>query len=115
MNLSEDLSDFNRRMAEELRGTFAANVRPYETEEGYLVFRGPIEGHSDPSHIGTHVAISLNAEVQRALAIASAAEREEMTRLFLSNIGTRAKCEYHPRRIGPYALDVVGTMRTLTG
>lgn len=115
MKLSENLNDFNRSMAEELRGTFASNVKPFETEEGYLVFRGPIEGHSDPNHIGTHVAVSLTAEVQRALAAASHAEREEMTKIFLSNLGTRVKCEYHPRQIGPCALDIVGTMNTLRG
>lgn len=115
MKLSENLNAFNRRMAEELRSTFASSVNPYETEHGYLVFRGPIEGHADPNHIGTHVAVSLTAEVQRAFAAASHAEREELTKVFLSNLGTRVKCEYHPRQIGPYALDVVGTMEVLTG
>ena len=115
MNLTKNLGEFNRRMAEELRGTFATNVEPFESEDGTLLFRGPIEGHKDPRHVGTHVAISLEKDVHVAFNNASPEEREEMTQIYLSNLGTQVKAQYNPNKIGPYALDVVGTMRVLQG
>lgn len=115
MNLSKDLSDFNHRMVKELEKSFASNVEPYQMDGGTLVFRGPIEGHPDPKHIGTHVAVSLDADVRRAMESANPAERDEMTQIFLANLGTRVKIEYHPTKIGLDALDIVGTMRTLKG
>ena len=115
MHLTKNLGEFNRKMAEELRGTFAANVEPFESEDGTLLFRGPIEGHKDPRHIGTHVAVSLEKDVHVALDNASPEVREEMTQIYLSNLGTQIKAQYNPKKIGPYALDVVGTMRILQG
>ena len=115
MNLSKNLNDFNRRMVEELRGTFAANVTPFQTEDEMLVLRGPIEGHEDPKHIGTHVAVSLDQDVRHAMELASIAQREEMTQTLLSNLGTQVKYQYHPQKIGLYALDVIGTMKTING
>ena len=115
MNLSKTLNDFNRRMVEELRGTFAANVMPFQTEDEMLVLRGPIEGHEDPKHIGTHVAVWLDQEVRHAMELASIAQREEMTQKLLRNLGTQVKYQYHPQRIGQNALDVIGTMKTISG
>ena len=115
MNLSKTLNDFNRRMVEELRGTFAANVTPFQTEDEMLVFRGPIEGNKDQNHIGTHVAVSLDKEVRHTMEIASIAQREEMTQTLLTNLGTQVKCQYHPQKIGQSALDVIGTMKTING
>ena len=73
------------------------------------------QGHSDPKHIGTHVAVSLDAEVCRTMDAASPSEREDMIQIYLANLGSRVKIEYDPKNIGPYAIDVVGTMRTLKG
>ena len=115
MNLTKDLSEFNRRMAEELRGTFSANVEPFESEDGTLLFRGPIEGHKDPRHIGTHVAVTLEKDVHDALNNASSEIREEITQIYLSNLGTQVKAQYNAMNIGSYALDVVGSMRVLHG
>ncbi len=115
MNLTNNLSDFNRRMADELRGTFAATVKPFQSEDGGLLFRGPIEGSEDPHPIRTHVAVSLEKDVHAAIEAASHEQREEMMDIFLSNLGTRVKRQYNPKKIGQYALDVVGTMRTLRG
>ncbi|WP_332774537.1 hypothetical protein [Polaromonas sp.] len=115
MNLTENLGDFNRRMADELRGTFAATVKPFQSEDGGLLFRGPIEGNADPHHVGTHVAVSLEKDVHAAMEAASPEQREEMVGIFLSNLGTRVKMQYDPKKIGQYALDIVGTMRTLRG
>lgn len=102
-------------MADELRSTFAPTVKPFQSEEGTLLFRGPIAGHKDPQHVGTHVAVSLEKDVCEALEKAPYAEREEMIEILLSNIGTRVKAQYDPNKIGPYALDVTGAMRTLRG
>ena len=115
MQLTKNLGDFNRRMAEKLRGTFAPTVEPFESEDGTLLFRGPIQGHRDPNHVGTHVAVSLDKDVRAAMERASPQEREEMIQIFLSNLGTQVKAQYDPKNIGQYALDVVGTMRILRG
>lgn len=115
MKLSKNLSEFNIRMAEELQDTFAPTVQPFETEDGTLVFRGPIDGHADPTHVGTHVAVSLDDEVRAAMQSATPEEREEMIQVFLSNLGTQVKFRYHPQKIGAYAMDIVGTMKTLRG
>jgi len=113
MKLTENLSDFNRRMADELRSTFAFSVKPYQTEEGALVFRGPIAGHKDPKYVGTHATVSLEKEVVAALASAEPSRREEIIVNLLSNLGTQVKAQYGPNNVGSYALQVVGTMRTV--
>jgi len=115
MKFTDQLSEFNRRMADELRSTFASSVRPYQTEDGTLVFRGPIVGHKDPSHIGTHVSVSLANDALAALDNAEPSRREEMIQDLLANLGTQVKVQYDPNSVGPYALQVAGTMRTLTG
>lgn len=115
MKLSKNLSEFNLRMVAELQDTFTSTVEPFETEDGTLVFRGPIDGHADPSHVGTHVAVSLDDEVHAAIQSATPEEREEIIQVFQSNLGTQVKCLYHPKKIGTYALDIVGTMKTLRG
>lgn len=51
--------------------------------------------------------------MRSAAAAASLADREEMTRVLLDNLGTQVKCQYDPKNIGPYALDIIGTMRTI--
>jgi hypothetical protein len=113
VKLSKNLSDFNRSMANRLANIFASNVEPYQMVNGTLVFRGPIEGHTSPDHIGTHVAVSLDPEVHSVIAKASLPHREEMTRLLLDNLGTQVKCQYDPKSIGPYALDIIGTKHTI--
>ena len=115
MQLSKKLGDFNRRMSDELRGTFSSEVESFESHDGALLFRGPIQGHKDPQHIGTHVAVSLEEDVRAAMEEALPAEREEMIQIFLNSLGSQVIIKYDPKNIGPYALDVVGTMRTLRG
>ena len=115
MNLTKNLNAFNRRMVAELQGTFVSNVEPFESEDGTLLFRGPVEGHENPDHIGTHVAISLDKDVRAALESASSEKREEITQIYLSNLGTQVKMQYNPKKIGAYALDVLGSMRVLQG
>jgi hypothetical protein len=115
LKLSKNLSEFNLRMAAELQGTFTPTVQPFETEDGTLVFRGPIDGHADPSHVGTHVAVSLDDEVHAAIQSATPEEREEIIQVFQSNLGTQVKCLYHPQKIGTYALNIVGTMKAIRG
>lgn len=110
MQLNENLSDFNRRFADELLPSFPANVKALQSEDGTLLFRGPIPLADDPNHIGTHVAVSLDTEVKAALAQASPAEREEITQNLINNLGTQVRFQYDPNKIGLFALDVVGNM-----
>lgn len=114
MNLTQELSEFNRRMVGELQGTFAPSVSPFQTEYGTLVFRGPIEGHKDPKHVGTHVSVELDSEVHDALASAEPDAKEEMMEALMANLGTQVRTQYNPRRIGEYALRVRGSIRTIT-
>lgn len=115
MEFTDKLSEFNRRMADVLRPTFASSVSPYQTEDGALVFRGPIVGHKDLHHVGTHVHISLEKDVLAALDNAERSRREEMIQDLITNLGTQVRMQYDPNNIGPYALSVTGTMHTLTG
>ncbi|RFC35947.1 MAG: hypothetical protein DID92_2727743869 [Candidatus Nitrotoga sp. SPKER] len=108
MHLTKDFSEFNLRMINELQGIFNPNVEPWESEDGTLLFRGPIEGHENPKHIGTHVAVSLEMDVRIALRNATPEKREEMTERYLSCLGTEVKCQYNPKKLDPYALDIVG-------
>ena len=55
MKLSTELSHFNRRMANELQHIFASNVEPYQLDDGTLVFRGPIEGHVNPTPLAGQI------------------------------------------------------------
>lgn len=114
MEYTIELSEFNRRMADALGRTFASSVRPYQTKDGALVFRGPIVGHKDPHHVGTHVHISLEDDVLSALDNAEPSLREEMIEVLLANLGTQVRMQYDPKNIGPYALSVTGTMSALT-
>jgi hypothetical protein len=115
MKLTENLSDFNRRLADDMRSTFAPSVKPYQSEDGTLLFRGPISGHKDPKHIGTHVAVSLDQEVIDALKKAEALEREEMIDNLLNSLSTQVKTLYSPNSIGLDTLEIVGTMPVAKG
>jgi hypothetical protein len=114
MKLTENLSEFNRRMADELQSTFAPSIRPYQTEDGALVFRGPIAGR-DPQHVGTHASISLEKDVLAALNDAAPSQRGEMTKNLLANLGTQVRAQYDPNNIGQVALEVKGTVAILKG
>ena len=65
--------------------------------------------------INTHVAVSLEKDVHATLQAASEAEREEMTARLLTNLGAQVKIRYDANNIGPYAMDIVGTTRTIHG
>jgi hypothetical protein len=115
MNLTPDLGEFNRRLVTALAGTFGALVEPMQSEDGTLLFRGPIPGESEPSHVGTHVAVSLEKEVKAALDAVASGERDEMMENLINNLSTQVKARYDPTNIGPFALEFVGTMRIVRG
>lgn len=115
MNLSSNLSKLNRRFADALLPAFPANVQALQSDDGTLLFRGPIPRADDQTHIGTHVAVSLDKEVSTALSEASPADHEEMIEILISNLGTQVRCQYDPSKIGPYALDIVGRLNILRG
>jgi hypothetical protein len=115
MNLTANLNDFNRRMAESLASTFPPGVKPMQSEDGGLLFRGPTATTNDPKHIGTHVAVSLQKDVVAALDAASPAELKEMTENLLNSLGAQVQAQYNPTAIGQYAIDVVGTMEIARG
>lgn len=115
MKIHQNLSQFNQRMVEEVRGTFAANVAPYQSEDGDLLFRGPILNHADPTHIGTHVVVSLEKDVRTALENASDAEREETISDLLASLGSQLTASYDPKNIGTFALKIVGNMSVISG
>ena len=115
MKFSANLSEFNRRMAEAVLQTFATDVRPVQSDDGTLLFRGPIRPGDDPTQLGTHVAVSLDKDVTVALDAASPEEREEMTEILINNLGTQVQSRYNASKLGPYELDIVGTMQILRG
>ena len=89
-------------------------MHPVQSEDGALLFRGPVCSGNDPARIRTHVMISLDKEVIAALGVASPAEREEMTNILIDNLGTQVKTQYN-HKLGEYALHVVGTVTILRG
>lgn len=115
MQLNENLSEFNRRFADALLPSFPANVRALQSEDGTLLFRGPIPVADNPMHIGCHVSVSLDEEVKVALNQASPVDREEMIQNLLNNLGTQVRFQYDPTKIGRVALDVVGNMGIIRG
>ncbi len=115
MKLYTNFSEFNRRITDALIPTFPANVEALESDDGKLLFRGPIPLADYPTHIGTHVAVSLDKEVRVALSEALPADREEMMEILISNLGTQVRSKYDPSKIGPFALDVIGNMNILRG
>jgi hypothetical protein len=115
MKLYANLSEFNRRFADALLPVFPAGVQALQSEDGTLLFRGPIPTADDPNHVGTHVAVSLDSDVKAALSEALPADREEMTEILISSLGTQVQMQYDPSKFSPFALDVVGKINILRG
>lgn len=115
MKLYANLSDFNRRFADALLPAFPANVQALQSDDGTLLFRGPIPRADDQTHLGTHVAVSLDTEVRAALSEASPVDREEMVDILISNLGTQVQFQYDPNKVGSSVLDIVGKMNILRG
>lgn len=114
MNIHQNLGELNRRLAESLTPSFATNVVPYESgDDGSLLFRGPIANNSDPKHIGTHVAVSIERDVRATLEATSGVECEELVERLVDSLGTQVKVRYHPEQVGQFALEVIGTMATI--
>ena len=115
MKLYTNLSAFNRRFADVLLPSFPAGVHAFQSNDGTLLFRGQIQLPDDPAHIGTHVAVSLDKDVCAALSEASPVDREEMTEILIISLGGQVQAQYDPSKVGPFALDVVGTLNILRG
>ncbi len=115
MNITENLSVFNRRFADEWLHLFPRGVIAEQSGDGALLFRGPVPLSEDPHHIGTHVVVSLDDEVQEALRSAAAAQREEMTQNLICNLGTQVEAMYSMDNIGTNALNIRGDIRIIDG
>ena len=115
MKLYANLSEFNRRFADALLPSFPASVQALQSDDGTLLFRGPIPIPDDPMHVGTHVAVSLDKDVWAALKEASPVDREEMIEILISSLGSQVQMQYAPGKFGPFALDFVGTVTILRG
>ena len=114
MRLDPVLSAFNQRFADELLSVFPKGVEVVQSD-GMLLFRGPIQLANGDTHVGTHVAVTLEMEVHLALDAATPSEREEMTQVLIDNLGGKIRAMYSPTKIGQFALDIVGTMRSIRG
>jgi hypothetical protein len=114
-NRHSNLSEFNRLFADALLPAFPANVQAIQSEDGTLLFCGSIPLADDQTHVGTHVGVSLDKEVQAALGEAEPADREEMIKILINNLGTQVRCQYDSSKIGLHALDIVGKMNILRG
>lgn len=113
MKFTENLNEFNRRFADEWLRVFPSEVEAVEADDGMLCFRGPTPMNS--THIGTHVAVTLDKEVKAALRNASTLDRETMTNILIDSLGTSLHVQYDPNKIGQFALDIVGDMSILEG
>ena len=115
MKFREELGEFNRQFAAALRDAFAPEITPVEDERGVLYFRGPIPIPNNPRHIGSHVAVSLDEDVQAALDRASPSERAEMTENLIESLGGQIRAQYNPHKHGEFAVSVSGTMSVVRG
>jgi hypothetical protein len=115
MKLTQDLNDFNKQFAEVLLPFFPNGIEAYQDEYDLLLFRGKIPNSNDPDHVGSHVVVKLEKDVKEALEKASPAERNEMTKNLISNLGTQIRAQYDQNNIGQFALKVVGNMRIISG
>jgi hypothetical protein len=113
MTLTTDLNEFNKRFADAMRSFFLPEIEPMEDAYGMLCFRGPIPVPNNAAHVGTHVAVTLEREVVEALANATPELREEITLHLIDSLSWKIKIQYDPAKIGPYALDIVGTMASV--
>jgi hypothetical protein len=113
MTLHANLNEFNQRFADALLPSFPAGIVPMEDAYGMLCFRGVVPNSGDPKHVGTHVTVTLEADVVAALDSASPAEREDITQHLIESLGAALRIQYNPAKIGPYALDIVGTMESV--
>jgi hypothetical protein len=109
MTLHSKLNEFNQRFAEALLPVFPKDVVAMEDAYGMLCFRGVVT----KGHVGTHVAVALENDVIAVLASASPAEREDITQHLIDCLGAALRIQYDPAKIGPYALDIVGTMESV--
>jgi len=114
MKFDPTLSEFNQRFADELLSAFPNGVEAVQSD-GMLLFRGPIQLANGETHVGTHVAVTLEKDVHWALSIATPSEREEITRALIDNLGGQIRVMYNSGKISQYALDIVGTMRSVRG
>lgn len=111
MKLYTELTPFNRQLADALLPSFPSDVQAMQSDDGTLLFRGAIRSAEKPDHVGTHVAVSLDNEVQLTLKRATVAKRQELEEILIINLGSRIRTEYNPANIGHFAFDFVATTK----
>ncbi len=115
MKLYSTLSPFNKRLAEVLVPIFPAGAYAAEDGEGTLLIRAPTPIPTNPNHIGSHVAVTLEKSIRDALEAASPSGREVMTQAMIDSLATQIKLQYDPNAVGQFAMDFVGTKNSLEG
>ena len=115
MKLDTDLNEFNRRFAEEMLPFFPDNVEACQSDDGTLLFRGPIPNSDDGAHVGTHVSVELAEDVKAALENAGPPDRKEMIENLISNLGGQIRARYDRSFVGQFALPIKGNIAILKG
>jgi hypothetical protein len=113
MTLTANLNEFNQHFADVMLPFFSADIEAMEDAYGMLCLRSPIPIPNNLAHVGTHVAVTLKKAVTEALASTTPVVREEITQHLIDNLGWQIRIQYDPAKIGPYALDIVGTMASV--
>lgn len=114
MAYSTRLNDFNQRFAAEYLRVFPQGVVAQQSDDGALLFRGPVSPFGEvEALVGTHAVVSLEPAVHAALEDADPATKAEMMSILLSNLGTQLGAQYDALKIGSFALRVVDTKRIL--
>lgn len=113
MKFDKNLSDFNRLFAAEWMGVFPKGVDAFQSEDGTLLFRGPIAIPDYPTHIGTHVAVSLDQDVEKKLSEASPADLQTLTEILICSLGSSLQAQFDPNKNRQYALEIIGTMNLI--
>lgn len=113
LKLNTELDSINRRLADTMLPAFGADVLPYQTDDGHLIFRGPLPQPDDPGHVGAHFAVHLTRAVRAALEAAQPEQREVMITNLVRSLAAQVRTQYAPAKVDVYAMEFVGTVNIL--
>lgn len=110
MTRSTQLNEFNKLFVEKYLRIFPLGVLAQQSDDGKLLFRGPLSpGSAGADAAVTHAVVLLEPDLRAAMEGAEPAAKAEMMEVLLSNLGTQLRTRYDHLNIGQYALRVVGT------
>lgn len=114
MSTPKYLVEFFQRFIERYGDIFDPDIDPEITDDGRLLFRGPVKFQpGNDLGRGTHAIVELDQELmQRVDALQPMARNEALT-LLLAHLGSQLRARYSREKLGKSAYKVVGTVSAL--